>query len=381
MNTPPSLLPVTVLTGFLGSGKTTLLNALLPQPALKNAAVLINEFGEIGIDHHLVAEADDDVVILQSGCLCCTVRSDMITALRDLWLRRVRGDVPEFDRVVIETTGLADPAPILHTLITDPLLSARYRLDGIVTTVDTLHILKQLETSPEPIKQVAMADRLVLTKTDLTTPETLTTVKDRLHKLNPAAPQIAALQGAIDPATVLDCGLFSVSGKHPDVARWLNAEAYEEPDSHDHGAHDHTCDEHCGHDHGHDHGHHHHGSSGHDIQRHDAHRHDAHRHDDGISSFCLTFTTPLVWDRVIEAIEILVSTQGDHLLRLKGVLDLQGQETPIAVHGIHHVFHPPAPLPAWGSLPRQSQIVFITRNLDPAAIRSLFAEVTQVLPT
>ncbi|MDB5373271.1 MAG: cobalamin synthesis protein/P47K [Belnapia sp.] len=336
---PVSPIPVTVLTGFLGAGKTTLLNRLLRHPDLADTAVLINEFGEIGLDHLLVERLDGDTVLLNAGCLCCTVRGDLVRALRDL-AGRIAGGQP-IRRVVVETTGLADPAPILQTLMSDPHLLARFRLDGVVTLVDAATGMATLDAQPEAVKQAAVADRLVLTKTDLATPETVSALWTRLRALNPGAPLLNALHGDIGPAELLDCGLYDATRKHPDVRRWLDAEAY--------AAHDHH--------HAHHHGH------GHDVSRHDARIH----------SFCLTFDEPLPWEGISTWLEVLTMTRGESVLRIKGILALEDQVLPIAIHGVQHLFHPPARLAAWpkaadGTEDRRSRLVFILRDLDRATV-------------
>src|SRR5215475_4544193 len=216
---PSSLIPVTLLTGFLGSGKTTVLNHVLKQPDMAATAVIVNEFGEIGIDHLLVERASEDVVLLNSGCLCCTVRGDIVDTLTNLFIDRVKGKVPFFTRVAIETTGLADPAPILHTLMTDPIVAARYMLDGVVTTVDAVNGAGTLDRQPEALKQAAVADRLVLTKTDLADADAVAGLKARLAALNPAAEVAAAAQGIVDPAVLFDLGLFDPKQKSIEVQR------------------------------------------------------------------------------------------------------------------------------------------------------------------
>ncbi|MCF8499894.1 MAG: GTP-binding protein [Rhodospirillum sp.] len=372
-----SLLPVTVLTGFLGAGKSTLLNKLLRHPDMGETAVIINEFGEVGLDHLLVKRVDEDIVLLNSGCLCCTVRGDMVDALRELFLKRVRNEVPEFQRVVIETTGLADPAPIIHTLMTDPLVGAHFRMDGVVTLVDAVNGDNQLDRQREAVKQAAVADRIVLTKTDIAPGAAVEALRARLHALNPAAPLLEAVSGEVDPAALIDCGLFTAKDKAPDVARWLNEEAYAETAEEEHGHHGH---DHGGHDHGgHGHGRHGHGGHGHgghdhgDHGRHDPGHapHDVNRHDAHISSFCITVEDPIDWELFVSAMEMLISSKGEDLLRVKGILNVEGQEQPIAVHGVQHVFHPPVPLPEWPSAERASKIVFITRDLDKDTVDSL----------
>jgi len=341
-------IPVTALTGFLGSGKTTLLNRLLRHPGMNDTAVLINEFGDVGIDHMLVREVKENAVLLNSGCLCCTVREDLVVSLRELLRLRfsVMSDVPAFRRVLIETTGLADPAPIIHTLMTDLVIGRRYRLDGIVTTVDAMHGSGQLDEHMEAVKQAAVADRLVLTKTDLAEPETVAALRRRLRALNPAAPVLTAVLGEIAPEALLDAGLFNPQSKIPEVTRWLNAEAFV-PDHRAHG------------EDRHDHGHTKHG-------------HDVNRHDERIAAFCLTRERPIPWNAFVDWIEMLIATQGANLLRVKGVLNLAGEERPVAVHGVQHVFHPPTVLPSWPDDDRRSRLVFITRDLGRQAVEDTF---------
>jgi G3E family GTPase len=354
---PEERLPASLLTGFLGSGKTTLLSKLLRQPALAETAVIINEFGEIGLDHLLVENAPEQTVLLDSGCLCCTIRGDLIDTMRSLFRRRVKGEVPPFKRVVIESTGLADPAPILQTLMSDPLLADRFRLDGVIATVDAVNGMNQLDRHFESVKQAAVADRLVLTKTDLAEPARLAALQARLRQINPAAPQILARQGEVDGARLFDAGLFNPALKTPDVRGWLRAEAYGARDAH----HDHG--------HGHDHAHvheHDHEPGGLDPNRHDAH----------IRAFCIAADRPLDWQRFTRFIETLIARDGDKLLRIKGVLNVEGFDAPVAVHGVQHLFHPPALLPAWPDDDRRSRLVLIVKDLAEEEIRKEFSGVT-----
>lgn len=343
----PSPFPLSVITGFLGSGKTTLLNRLLKSPDMEETAVLINEFGEVGIDHLLVEQIDENTVLLNSGCICCSIRGDLAEALRDLFKKRVDNSIPKFKRVVVETTGLADPAPIIHTLMTDPFIERHYRLDGVVSTVDGLFGLKQITTHREVVKQIAVADRVVMTKMDLT--EEADTLRTEVKRLNPGADIIEATMGAVSPDRLFNAGLYKPESKSPDVAGWLRDEAY-----------------HDGHGHGHGHHHHHH----HDHE-------DRNRHGDNIRAFCLELEAPVNWDGFMAWLEMVLSTKGESLLRVKGVLNVAGQDKPIAIHGVQHVFHPPVALPDWPDDHRTSKIVFITDGLSQEAIEKTFKAFNQ----
>jgi G3E family GTPase len=341
-------LPVSVITGFLGSGKTTLLKHLLQQPDMADTAVVINEFGEIGLDHLLVEEAKEDTILMSSGCLCCTIRGDLIDTMRRLYKRRDKGEVPRFRRVVIETTGLADPAPILQTLIGDPLLSAFYRLDGVVTTVDAVNGMDQLDRQFESVKQAAVADRLILTKTDLAGAEQRAALEARLRALNPAAPLLPVAHGAVEARQLFNAGLYNPAEKNPDVARWLGQEAYAQAEEAHHGHHQHDRDH------------------GHAL--------DVNRHDDHIRAFCLTYDRPIAWDKFVNWIEMLITMRGADLLRIKGILNVADSDGPVAIHGIQHLFHPPAMLPGWSGEDRRSRIVFITRDLERAWLEQSMEE-------
>ncbi|MBL8791728.1 MAG: GTP-binding protein [Rhizobiales bacterium] len=355
MTTP---LPVSVLTGFLGSGKTTLLNSLLKDPMLANACVIINEFGEVGIDHLLVETSDENVVELSSGCLCCTIRGDLIDTLADLLSRRDAGTIKPFDRIVIETTGLADPAPILHVLMMEPLLVSRLRLEGVITVVDGFNGMATLDAHPEAVKQVAVADRIVLTKLDLLVgkegEDMLFAIIGRVRKLAPGARLLTTHRGEATAERLFNTGLYDPAGKSPDVQAWLSLEQVQRAERASHG-----------HQHHHDHeghGHHHH-----DVSRHDAH----------IRSYAFTDNNPISPQALELFLELLTSCHGPNLLRMKGIIKLADDpQRPVVLHGVQHVLHPPVRLERWPDGRAETRLVFIVRDIEKKAIEELFRAFT-----
>lgn len=349
---PPPPFPLTVITGFLGTGKTTLLNRLLKDPAFADTLVIINEFGEIGLDHLLIEKIDSDMILLSSGCLCCTIRGDLIETLEDLLRRRDNDRIAPFKRVIIETTGLADPAPILQTIMFHPYLTLRFRLEGVITLIDAVNGTATLDAHEEAVKQAAVADRLVLTKSDLVSDADrsgLDALRARVAALNPGALLLDAALGEATAARLLDAGLYDIDGKIPDVRHWLNAEAFE--DGHDHHSHDH---------HGHDHGHH-------------AHRQDVNRHDARIAAFCLRFA-PLVEPAALDLfLELMRNAYGANLLRLKGIVALADDPgRPLIVHGVQHIFHAPQRLDAWPDEDHATRMVFILKDMQPGFVEGLW---------
>jgi G3E family GTPase len=325
-------LPVTVVTGFLGSGKTTLIRRLLAHPGMNRAAVIVNEFGEVGIDHDLVAASSESVTLLANGCLCCVVRTDLQETMRELFAQRRAGQVIDFDRVIVETSGLADPAPVVQTLAPDTLLSAQYRLDGVVTLVDAVNGAGQLDREAESVKQAALADRLLVTKTDLASADTAAALRARLRGVNPHAELADVVQGEVDPAFLTGIGLASTRAGAAQVGRWLGVDQGG-------GAYLGAV---------------------------------APRHDRGIRTFTLQFDRPFEWATFSAAMELLTGVRGPDLLRVKGLVNVTGEAGPVVVQAVQHVFHPPVTLAAWPGEDRRSRLVFITRGIAEEAVVALF---------
>ncbi|MFT6582109.1 MAG: CobW family GTP-binding protein [Alphaproteobacteria bacterium] len=315
-----SRIPVSIITGFLGSGKTTLLNHLVKQPGMSDTAVIVNEFGEIGLDHLLIEQAFEDTVLLQNGCICCSIRGDLVDTLESLNAQVGRGEIPPFARVIVETTGLADPAPVLQTLMTNERLQTRYTLDGVVATVDAVNGAGQLDEFAEPVKQAAIADHLFITKSDLAGQHATDELTKRLLALNPNAPITPIEHGVADPDLLFGNGPIA----EPSRLR------RQTPVLHEH----------------------------------------VHNHDSGIQTFAIVHNAPLPWAAVRAWLESVASLRGADLLRMKGILNVAGRAGPVIIHGVQHVFHPPVELPEWPNNDRTTRIVFITRNIDKAGLEN-----------
>jgi G3E family GTPase len=320
--------PVTVLTGFLGSGKTTLLNHLVRDPRFADSAVLVNEWGEVAVDHALVRAASENVVVLAGGCICCRVAGDLVKALRELHFQRVEKAIPPFSRAIVETTGLADPGPLLATLVEMPVVAARYSLAGVVTVVDAQHGMSTLDHHPEAVKQVAMADRLVVSKCDLAMPSAVDALEARLLGINPGGRPARSGATMPDAATLLETGLHRGAGRLGEAEGWLNAGAYR-------------------------------------------HARAASPHDPEIRSFVWSTPEPRPWDDVESSLATLVDLRGARILRMKGLVNAAGEPGPRAVHAVHHTLYPSARLPAWPSEDHTTRLVFIGRGLEEAEVAGI----------
>ena len=339
-------IPVTLLTGFLGSGKTTLLNKLLHHPAMRDTAVIINELGDAGLDQifansNLAQNIEsehiaDNTVLLSSGCLCCSLKNELADTMRDLFFKRSLQAIPQFKRLVIETTGMADPGPILANLMNEPVIESVYRLDAVVVTIDSIYGLEQLSANKEALKQAAVADVLLLSKTDLASEEQIDTLQQKLSALNAGATQHKIVHGDIDPAFIIDVGLFDIKTKQAEPQRWLRAPLKNNL------------------------------PKGSLPQK---------PHDDDIRSFTVTMPTSLKWRDLKPVILKLCQMHGENLLRLKGIIHADDQPSPLAIHAVHFTPYPPTLLEGWTEDEPNSRIVIIGKGLDELEIRKMLMQI------
>ncbi|WP_036302783.1 CobW family GTP-binding protein [Methylotenera sp. L2L1] len=334
-------IPVTLLTGFLGSGKTTLLNQLLSDPKMHDSAVIINELGETGLDHILATQVEsehiaDNTVLLNSGCICCSLKNELADTMRDLFFKRALQAIPQFNRLVIETTGMADPGPILGNLMNEPVIESTFRLDAVVVTIDSVYGLKQLQDNIEALKQAAVADVLLLTKTDIANSDEIKALQEKLAEINPGASQHLIQHGEIDPDSIVDVGLFDPTGKTATPQRWLRTPSK--------------------------------ASQPKGMLPQAAHQ-------DGITSFTVTMPKPLNWRDLKPVILKLCQTHGSKLLRLKGIIHAEDQPAPLAIHAVHFTPYPPTLLEGWDEDEAMSRIVIIGKDIDESEVRKALMQV------
>ncbi len=334
-------IPITILTGFLGSGKTTILTSLIKQKQMANAAIIINEFGEVGLDHDLIETTDENVIELQNGCICCTIQSDLKTTLLNLLKKMGKGDISPFNHVIIETTGLADPVPIIHTLMTSLDLQKIYSIDGVITVVDSINGETTFNAHKEAVKQTAFADRIILSKTDLADKRTVNSLTKRIKGINPKVTIINSDKNFLPVSKLSGLNDYNPQNKDWNVREWLEIEK-NKSSNHLHNHHDHH------------------------------HEHNVNRHGDDIETFAMVTSQPASMTSVNFFLELLMSQMGEDILRIKGILNIKGESCPAVIHGVQHIFHPLEWLEKWPSNDKKSRLVFITKNINKNIIDDLF---------
>ena len=327
-------IPVTVITGFLGSGKTTLLSSILKKKEMQKTAVIINEFGEIGLDHALIEHTDENIVELQSGCICCTIQGDLNKTLIDLFDKMMNGKVSSFNRVLIETTGLANPVPIIHTLMSSIELIRIYSLDGVITVVDSVNGEKTLDLHEESLKQLALAEKIILSKTDIIDKDEIKSLIYRIKEINPVSQIVYSKFGNIPLEEIFGLGAYDPYKKSADVKKWLAAEKYKDKKHH--------------------------------------HHHDVNRHNENIRAFSMMSENPVNMIAFSFFRDMITAALGANLLRMKGIINIAGEEHPAVIHGVQHIFHPVQWLETWPDNDRRTKLVFITQNIKKEQIEDFF---------
>ena len=327
-------IPVTVITGFLGSGKTTLLSSILKKKEMQKTAVIINEFGEIGLDHALIEHTDENIVELQSGCICCTIQGDLNKTLIDLFEKMMNGKVSSFNRILIETTGLANPVPIIHTLMSSIELIRIYQLDVCITVVDSVNGEKTLDLHEESLKQLALAEKIILSKTDIVDKDEIKSLVYRIKEINPVSQIIFSKFGNIPLEEIFGLGGYDPYKKSADVKKWLSAEKYKDKKHH--------------------------------------HHHDVNRHNENIRAFSMMSENPVNMIAFSFFRDMITAALGSNLLRMKGIVNIAGEERPAVIHGVQHIFHPVQWLETWPDNDRRTKLVFITQNIKKEQIEDFF---------